>query len=125
LLNQTEELYKKIIHNTDPEAKCLDGGSPMIYLHEGGDTRNIMFYMLGGGACMADTLALTIESCYKRSKGEFGTTKVWPDTQAGAGMLSTDPAKSRFANWTKIIIMYCDGAFHQGNNKVGIKYKDR
>jgi len=25
--------YTKIIHNTDPNAKCLDGSSPMIYLH--------------------------------------------------------------------------------------------
>ncbi len=25
--------YKKVIHNTDPDAKCLDGSSPMIYLH--------------------------------------------------------------------------------------------
>ena len=25
--------YTKIVHNTDPNAKCLDGSSPMIYLH--------------------------------------------------------------------------------------------
>jgi len=25
--------YTKLIHNTDPNAKCLDGSSPMIYLH--------------------------------------------------------------------------------------------
>lgn len=40
------------------------------------------------------------------------------------GVLSTDPKKNAFANWTKIVMIYCDGAFHQGNNKNGIKYKD-
>ena len=28
--------YRKIIHNTDPEARCLDGSPAMIYVHEGG-----------------------------------------------------------------------------------------
>jgi hypothetical protein len=71
--------YTKVIHNTDPEAKCLDGSSPMIYLHEGGDTKNILFYFLGGGACTGTDLASTLEACYKRSKGQFGTSKVWED----------------------------------------------
>lgn len=75
---------------------------------------------------MGTDLASTLESCYKRSKGQFGTSTVWPDTYpAGAGFLSTDPAHSKFANWTKVVIMYCDGAFHQGNNKNPIQYKDR
>jgi hypothetical protein len=65
----SDSFYKKIIHNTDPNAKCLDGSSPMIYLHEGGDTKNIIFYMIGGGACTGIDLASTLESCYRRSKG--------------------------------------------------------
>ena len=44
--------YTKIIHNTDPEAKCLDGSPAMIYLHEGGDTKNFVFHLIGGGACV-------------------------------------------------------------------------
>jgi hypothetical protein len=28
-----EEPYKLVIHNTDPNAKCLDGTSPALYLH--------------------------------------------------------------------------------------------
>lgn len=52
--------FVKIIHNTDPEAKCLDGSSPMIYLHEGGDTKNIVFHMIGGGACLGLDLQSTL-----------------------------------------------------------------
>jgi hypothetical protein len=118
--------FTKVIHNTDPNAKCLDGSSPMIYLHEGGDTKNILFHLIGGGACLGLDLQSTLESCYKRGKGEFGSSTKWPDTYPGgeAGVLSTDPKKSAFANWTKVVMIYCDGAFHQGNNNNPIKYKD-
>lgn len=82
--------------------------------------------MIGGGVCMGTDLASTLESCYKRSKGQFGTSKTWPDTYSAAngGILDTDPAKNSFARWTKVVIMYCDGAFHQGNNLSPVKYKD-
>jgi hypothetical protein len=75
---------------------------------------------------MGTDLASTLDSCYRRSKSMFGTSKVWPETYnaTNGGILETDPAHSRFANWTKIVIMYCDGSFHQGNNKNSIKYKD-
>ena len=117
--------YRKVVHETDPEAKCLDGSSPMIYLHEGGDTEHILFYFLGGGSCADKDLNSTLENCYQRSKGEFGTSTYWPTffPSINFGMLEVDPA-NKFANWTKIVVMYCDGAFHQGNNKSPIKYKD-
>lgn len=40
------------------------------------------------------------------------------------GYLSTDPSLSKFANWTKLIIFYCDGAFHQGATLAPFKYKN-
>ncbi len=40
------------------------------------------------------------------------------------GYLSTDPTLSKFANWTKVVIMYCDGSQHQGHNNDPISYKD-
>lgn len=40
------------------------------------------------------------------------------------GYLSLDPEISSFANWTKFIFGYCDGAFHQGISKDPVKYKD-
>lgn len=127
MVTASADMYKKIATNADPDAKCLDGSSPIIYLHEGGDTKNIMFYFIGGGACMGTDLASTLESCYRRSKGMFGTSTVWPETYDATegGLLAVDSNKSRFANWTKIVIMYCDGSFHQGNNKSPIQYKDR
>lgn len=117
--------FTKVIHNTDPNAKCLDGTPPMVYLHEGGDTKNILFHFFGGGACLGTDLSSTLEQCYQRSKGNLGSSSKNPDIYHGqnSGILSTDPTKNSFANWTKIIIVYCDGAFHQGNNQNPVQYK--
>lgn len=31
----SQSFYRKVIHNTDPEAKCLDGSPGALYIHEG------------------------------------------------------------------------------------------
>lgn len=31
---QTQK-YKKIVHKTDPDARCLDGSPPALYVHQG------------------------------------------------------------------------------------------
>ena len=70
--------YHKVEHNTDPEAKCLDGSPAMIYVHEGGLKDHIMLFFLGGGICSDVTMAGTLENCYLRSKEFLGTSKLWP-----------------------------------------------
>ena len=71
-------LYQKVIHNTDPDAKCLDGSPGFVYLHEGGDTKNILIFFLGGGACGGQTLEETLQNCYTRSKDILGSSTQWP-----------------------------------------------
>jgi hypothetical protein len=80
-----QSYYTKVVHDTDPKAKCLDGSSPMIYLHEGGDTKNILFYFLGGGGCTGIDLDATLEACYQRSQSRFGTSTVWPPYSPSEG----------------------------------------
>lgn len=65
-----------------------------------------------------------LESCYKRSKTDFGSSKNLPETYEGQGYLSTDPATNKFASWTKVVINYCDGAFHSSGTKQAYRYKD-
>ncbi len=68
---------------------------------------------------------MVLEDCYKRSKTDLGSSsKLASQLISPGGYLSTDPANSRFANWTKVIIMYCDGGQHQGHNNEPILYKD-
>jgi len=31
----TTGFYQKVTHDIDPEAKCLDGSSPALYVHSG------------------------------------------------------------------------------------------
>lgn len=33
LVSSQNNFYKKVIHNTDPEAKCLDGSPAFFYIH--------------------------------------------------------------------------------------------
>jgi hypothetical protein len=51
--------YQKIAHQTDPDAKCLDGSPAALYLHEGSST-NILFYFQGGAMCGDVDLSTTI-----------------------------------------------------------------
>jgi O-palmitoleoyl-L-serine hydrolase len=116
--------YEKVIHNFDPEAKCLDGSPGLLYVHEGGDTKNFLIFFEGGGLCGEETTAKTVESCYQRSKTLLGSSKPWPDIIQAEGYLSIDPSVSKFANWTKFIFGYCDGSLHQGYTADPVKYKD-
>lgn len=54
----------------------------------------------------------------------MGSSTLWPESFEGQGYLSTDSSVSSFANWTKIVLGYCDGALHQGNNPSPVSYKD-
>jgi hypothetical protein len=59
LVRSEEPAYKKVVHNTDPEARCIDGSSPAIYLHEG-DPKNILFFFQGGADCAGKDLGDTL-----------------------------------------------------------------
>ena len=123
-LSVSDGPYKKVIHTTDPNAKCLDGSPPILYVHEGSDRTRIVIYFVGGGLCSGLTLDEAIEDCYKRSKTNLGSSSIdWPDTLDVKGFLSANDPTNKFANWTKIIIGYCDGSLHQGNRKNPISYK--
>jgi hypothetical protein len=115
--------YKKVVHNVDPEAKCLDGSPAAMYLSEG-DPNHILMYFEGGGSCAGVDLSSTVETCYQRSKIHMGSSLYFPQENIFEGILSNDPSRNVFSNWTKAVFMYCDGAFHQGNAKDPIRYKD-
>jgi O-palmitoleoyl-L-serine hydrolase len=120
-----EQPFKKVIHNIDPKAKCIDGSPPAIYIHQGSEPSNFIIFFNGGGFCSGATLEQTLENCYQRSKTDLGSSKNYTDELIiNGGYLSTDPEKSKFATWTKVLIMYCDGSMHQGSNSNSIKYKD-
>ena len=117
--------FKKVIHNTDPDARCLDGSPGILFLHEGGEKDKILIYFLGGGICAGFSLNESIEDCYERSKTPLGSSKYYPDEIDGEdlGFLSLNATKNKFATWTKVMVGYCDGSLHQGFRKNPISYK--
>jgi len=44
VLINTQANYNKVIHNYDPEAKCLDGSPGLLYVHEGGEGNKILIF---------------------------------------------------------------------------------
>ena len=54
-LTLSQVFYQKKSHQTDPEAICLDGSTPAVYVHSGSEPENILIYAIGGNACLADT----------------------------------------------------------------------
>ena len=84
------ELYQKVIHNIDPEAKCLDGSPGLLYIHQGSEKGKFMIHFEGGGFCAGMTLAETIDFCYNRTKTHLGSSKYWPEQKQYDGYLSTD-----------------------------------
>lgn len=69
--------YKKITHQTDPEALCLDGSTPALYVHQGSQPKNILMVMMGGGACAESTLEKSLDACLKRTETLFGSSIPW------------------------------------------------
>ncbi len=121
----SQAVYRKVIHNTDPEAKCLDGSPASLYIHEGTEKDKFLLFFNGGGFCGSLTLSDTLETCYQRSKTDLGSSNPLPETFPGAeGILALDSSDNLYQNWTKVFLNYCDGSLHQGDNEAPISYKD-
>lgn len=73
-----------------------------------------MIFFMASGICQGLTPNETLESCYKRSLTQEGSSKLWNDTMFfPLGYLSSDRETNKFANWTQVLFGYCDGALHQ------------
>lgn len=82
----SNSFYKKIVHNTDPEAKCLDGSSPAVYVHQGSEPSKIFIMLIGGGTCAQEDLQSTLVDCAIRSKTLLGSSLFWPDYYDSKGL---------------------------------------
>ena len=79
VLASSAELYRKLIHNTSASARCLDGTSPALYIHDGGDQRKIMIFFVGGGYCSGESVDQVLQSCYERTSSELGSSNYLPE----------------------------------------------
>lgn len=86
--------------------KCGDG-SPFAFQFqpapEGEPVENVIVAMQGGGVCIG-IFGGDCQARYADSPGLFEAMSDQPET---AGILSSDPAISPFASWSKVYIPYC------------------
>ena len=71
--------FKKVTHQTDPRAKCLDGSSPALLISEG-DPNFIQVHLMQGGNCKGNTEEEVLQNCYERSQTELGSSTFWEET---------------------------------------------
>jgi hypothetical protein len=86
--------------------KCGDG-SPFAFQFrpapEGEPVENVIVAMQGGGVCIG-IFGGDCNAVYENSPGLFEAMDDQPET---AGIMSSDPAISPFANWSKVYVPYC------------------
>lgn len=119
-LTLSSEVYQRLENNIDPEAKCLDGSTPKVFVHQGSAPDRILIYLFGNTSCMTgNTHEDNMNNCVKLSKSRFGSSKFMPETMdpTGLGMLDMHEQTNKFSTWTKILIPNCDGTHYQGYNK--------
>lgn len=119
--------YQIYRHPTTSSAKCLDG-SPAAYYLSIGDPNKILIYFEGGGLCGGYSLTETLDSCFKRSSTNLGSSSKYPATRNydKRGILSSvESVNPGYYNWTKVYIPYCDGSLHQGSRSAPVSYKNK
>ena len=101
----------------------MDGSSPIVYVNEG-ITSNILFFLEGEGVCNNKTLETSLDTCVTRSLGYWGSSTKWPtfNNFYDYGMLDYNVTTNKFRDWTKVVIMGCDGGGFQGNNVNPVKH---
>ncbi|MGD8825982.1 MAG: pectin acetylesterase-family hydrolase [Myxococcales bacterium] len=95
-----------VLDSAEWGTKCGDG-SPFAFQFrpapEGEPVENVIIAMQGGGVCVG-ILGGDCQARYESSPGLFEAMDDQPET---TGIMSSDPAISPFANWTKVYLPYC------------------
>lgn len=102
-----------------PNSAC-DDGSPTGIAVSQSDSKNLLLFMNGGGACWN---FLTCFQLNTASHGPFGKTQFEAlSAQLGGTILDRNLPNNPFADWNLIFVPYCTGDVHAGDNV--IDYKD-
>jgi len=106
----------RLLPETASEAVCLDGSRPGYYYRPGRGEAASSFklHLMGGNWCMDG------DDCLQRSRGFLGGSTAWPAEPPHGGSngswdlgtfgLMSDAGTGKFANWTAVWFMYCDGS---------------
>jgi hypothetical protein len=94
-------------------ARCLDGSPGSYYYTTGRSADKFLIFLAGGGWCYPSAALWTPEdtdsNCLWRSKGGLGSSlKLAPSRNRPGGMLSAEHAQSPFADYSLLLVNYCE-----------------
>lgn len=126
--NSQTSVFNRVMLSQADGAICLDGSRGSFYISEGSGAKakSFLIYFQGGELCGKLDLASTLEGCIKMSETDEGSSKKYPQTKtiANHSVLSSDATiNPNFHDWTRVLLMHCDGSGHQGSTYLGISYK--
>ncbi len=96
-----------------PGSACSDGSETGFALNPG-TTNDVLIVFMGGGACW------DFNTCYllnAAATGPFGKAEfVEGYERLTVGVLDRDDAANPYRTWTQVIVPYCTGDLHGGDN---------
>eukprot|EP00347_Sterkiella_histriomuscorum_P011399 403372607 len=114
---EPNRMYRRILFDESTDAMCQDGSPAAIYHSKGygSGSKNAIIYFEGGAWCMGRNTTETLNDCYNRSFGQYGTSTdydlLWQEPLKFDNNPEMEP---HWYNWHKFFLSYCDGSGHQG-----------
>jgi Pectinacetylesterase len=102
-------------------AMCRDGSATGIGVNVNPDSKNLMIYLEGGGACFnaltcAGNPSSFSEADFNACTGSAGGTCAAASiTGGGAGILNRSDTANPMADWNFVYVPFCTGDVHAGN----------
>ena len=102
-------------------AMCRDGSATGIGVNINPDSKNLMIYLEGGGACFnaltcAGNPSSFSEASFNACTGSSGGTCAAPSLAAGGGgVFSRTDTANPMADWNFVYVPFCTGDVHAGN----------
>ena len=99
------------------DAFCADGSPTGIGVNLTDKSKNVVIYMMGGGACWDQLTCYTFKTA-AHIEGGYGPAEFQQDAQSFLGLTMfdrNDPANP-FKDDSFVFIPYCTGDVHSGNN---------
>ncbi|MFL5353741.1 pectin acetylesterase-family hydrolase [Archangium sp.] len=102
-----------------PDSACDDGSPTGIAVNKG-DSKNLLVFLNGGGACWDFSTCFQLNTA---SHGPFGKAQFQVlSRQLSGTILNRALPNNPFADWNLVFVPYCTGDVHAGDNV--IDYKD-
>jgi len=99
-----------------PESRCMNDSSTGIGVNWHGDSRKLLIYLEGGGACFNLFTCSTV--AHQNGFGEADMASTAQD-YGSAGVFNRADPDNPFRDWNYVFVPYCSGDVHAGLNESG------